>query len=89
MCVVSYVSDYGNTFPDSYWLKNPSYWDHFKKLLEDARKFDEETGQKECVDPKKQEWMDNIEKKLANLEKEIKVLKRKSKKKKLPFKKTS
>lgn len=57
-------------------LPNPPYngptreeWEEFKKLLKQAAKVDELAGQADCVDPKKQEWMEKIEKRLNELEK--------------------
>jgi hypothetical protein len=44
-------------------------WEEFKKLLKQAAKVDEITGQPDCVDPEKQKWMESIEKRLDDLEK--------------------
>ena len=79
MCVVSMLSDWGHRQWPSYPPILPSYvptyigpsreeWEEFKELLKKATKFDEVSGQPDCVDPKKQEWMKEIEERLKKLE---------------------
>lgn len=43
-------------------------WDEFLELCEKARKFDEIAGQADCVDPGKDAWMEEIERRLKALE---------------------
>lgn len=81
MCVVSNIGDYyGPRFPP--WNPGHPYLPDFvppskeqevlkqiKELLEKARRVDAATGDRDCEDPKKTEWMKNVEKRLAELEK--------------------
>lgn len=83
MCAVSVMSDWGrehwNPFhlapQDSQPTLNPEtviitrqQWDEYLKLLDAARKFDEATGQPDCGDSQKMEWMKKVEDRLNQLE---------------------
>lgn len=77
MCVVSNVSTYGQQIG---WPPlnpiSPSPWtiDTIKKfmdLLEQARKFDEAAGQKDCVDPEKAKFEEALIKRLEAIEKKL------------------
>ena len=77
MCVVSMISDHFQrtwplqpqeipdfgTIPQ---LDAPGWtkvrWDEYQELLRKAREYDAKTGQADCVDPKKQEFTDQVEK---------------------------
>lgn len=69
MCFVSMIHDFytapiNPTPPPSYdWSKwTPIRWEEYNELLRKAAEYDRLTGQKDCVDPKKQELHDLIEK---------------------------
>jgi hypothetical protein len=54
----------GHTSP----LTMPSYtgptrkeWEDFKDLIQKALEIDKKTGQPDCIDPKKAEWMKKME----------------------------
>jgi len=47
MCVMSMIMDHAFTTPKDIW-QAPSYPDDLKKLLEEAKKYDEMTGQPDC-----------------------------------------
>ena len=68
MCAVSYVSDYGSQLPALQWEQ--SNWNEFLKLWDSIKDFDKKTGQPNCEDEKKTEWMKGIEARLRLLEKE-------------------
>jgi len=44
-------------------------WDEFLEICDKAAKWDELMGEPECVDPEKDAWMEEIERRLAELEK--------------------
>jgi hypothetical protein len=46
--------------PLEYWT--PTKYDQFKDLLKVAEEYDEKTGQKDCLDPKKAEFLKDVEK---------------------------
>lgn len=64
MCTVSAIYDYGRNQMD------PNSWDRqqleaFRKLVKTAMEFDKISGQPDCEDPKKKEWIEVVEKKVA------------------------
>jgi len=61
MCAVSVISDYGSSITN--W--NDETLDQFKKLLDQAKVFDEKTKQPDCEDPTKLHYLEIVEKKLA------------------------
>lgn len=68
MCMISAVVDYGRNIPWQNWT--PPLWAEFQELLERVRKIDEKLNQPDCEDPAKQAWMRDVERRLAELEKE-------------------
>lgn len=54
--------------PPSPYLPSKQEWDEFKELLRRAAEYDKRTNQPDCEDPKKQEWMKEIERRLELLE---------------------
>lgn len=66
---VSGQYDYGSKFPDHYWtaLRFPA----FKRLVDEAKKFDELTKQPPCEDPTKEELLRRIEERLARIEEKL------------------
>jgi hypothetical protein len=64
MCMVSVVHQYHQppNLPFEYWT--PNKYDQFKDLLKVAEEYDEKTGQKDCLDPKKAEFIKDVEKHL-------------------------
>jgi hypothetical protein len=40
------------------------WYESFKKLIEAAKEFDESTGQPDCIDPKKEEWLNKVEERI-------------------------
>ena len=64
MCFMSVVHDYHKKLEPDYWTpKKIDYFrDLFRDLLKDAERYDEQTGQKDCLDPKKAEFLKDVEK---------------------------
>lgn len=62
MCAVSMVYDYGR---DRILDWNRPGIIQFKKLVEEAKKFDEVTNQPDCEDPEKAKFMEELDRKLA------------------------
>jgi hypothetical protein len=62
MCFVSMVHQYHQppNLPFEYWT--PKKYDQFKDLLKVAEEYDEKTGQKDCLDPKKADFLKDVEK---------------------------
>ena len=60
MCFMSVVHDYHKKLEPDYWT--PKKFDYFRDLLKDAERYDEQTGQKDCLDPKKAEFLKDVEK---------------------------
>jgi hypothetical protein len=58
MCVVSMIYDMGQKQRDDIWT--PEGVRVFEELVEKARQFDAKTGQPNCEDPKKIEFLDRI-----------------------------
>jgi len=57
-----------NVAPSPDPLPTKEEWEAFWELVEKARKFDELTGQPDCEDPQKSEWVKAIEARLDRLE---------------------
>ena len=73
MCVVSQVMDYGwKRIPDDMW--NETTIDQFRRLLEEARKFDKVADQPECEDPEKAKLLDKLDAIEKQLEENIVLL---------------
>ena len=69
MCIVSNIYDYGQTVPEKDWTI-PAIRE-FDRLEEIARKLDQLLGQKDCEDPDKaafREQLKAIEERLKSLE---------------------
>jgi hypothetical protein len=66
MCAVSVVYDMFGKQPDDWYTLDRI--DLFKRMVADARVFDEESGQPDCEDPEKAKVTERID----NLEKELK-----------------
>lgn len=67
MCAVSVVYDMFGKQPDDWYTLDRI--DLFKRMVADARVFDEESGQPDCEDPEKAkvtERIDNLEKELQD-----------------------
>jgi hypothetical protein len=62
MCAISVIHDYGRSIPDTEW--NRESLEAFKKLVDEAKKFDEATKQPHCEDPEKLKWVEVVESKL-------------------------
>lgn len=62
MCAVSMISDhYQRTWPlDSGWTK--IRWEEYQELLRKANEYDRRNNQPDCVDPKKAEFTQAVEK---------------------------
>lgn len=78
MCAMSMVFDYGRNNPP--WQSIPTTpfpsdnsieeaLKKYLKLVEAAREYDEAAKQKDCVDPKKEEFMEEVLKRLAAIKK--------------------
>ncbi len=67
MCAVSVIYDMFGKQPDEWYTLERI--DLFKRMVVDARLFDEESGQPDCEDPEKAkvtERIDNLEKELQD-----------------------
>jgi len=62
MCAVSVIHDYGRSVHPDAWT--PEALDTFKKMVEDAKKFDKLTNQPDCEDPEKMKWVEPVEESL-------------------------
>ena len=58
MCAVSQMADYGMQNLTPHHLGNPEIKASFQKLLDAAKEFDEVSGQEDCPDPEKEEWLE-------------------------------
>ncbi len=59
MCAVCALYDYGRQMNPDFWTSESL--ELFRKLLGEAKTFDEDTGQPDCEDPKKSEWLEIVE----------------------------
>lgn len=66
MCVVSVVFDYGQQLPQQYWSQES--FDQYLALLKVAKQFDDVSGQPECEDPSKAQWIEAIKTRLQDRE---------------------
>ena len=62
MCAVSGVLQWGLSQPPGIW--NPVSLHEFGKLYEQAKDFDEKTGQPDCEDPIKAAWYEEMKRKM-------------------------
>ncbi len=69
MCVVSMVtSHYQGQWPNfdrhlhGYTIPPVNEYINFQELVRKAKLYDELTKQKDCIDPKKEEWLKDLEK---------------------------
>lgn len=69
MCAVSAVMDYGMRMPDDFW--NRQTYRQFVQIVDQAKKFDDATGQPHCEDPNKIALLQRIEERLARIEKRV------------------
>lgn len=63
MCAVSAIYDYGHNLPNDFWTADSLY--QFQKMVERAKEFDVKTGQKDCEDPQKQIWIEEVKQKVV------------------------
>lgn len=86
MCIISGIYDYGHrtwpTWPTTAPVPppippasatpfpTPEQWEAFKRLIEVAKEFDRIANQPDCEDPEKGKWMEQVERRLADLEAE-------------------
>jgi hypothetical protein len=66
MCMVSVMSVAGSAIPDFQWTR-PAF-NEFQEILKRIQDLDAKLGQPDCVDPAKEAWMREVEKRLAALE---------------------
>jgi hypothetical protein len=66
MCMVSVVSVAGGTVPINDWTR-PAF-NEFREILDRIAALDAKLGQPDCVDPAKEAWMREVEKRLQALE---------------------
>lgn len=69
MCAVSVICDYGARLNDNFWTRET--FPPFKRLFDEAERFDRETGQPHCEDPRKVALLERIERRLAAIEAEL------------------
>lgn len=65
MCAVSVIYDMFGKQPDDWYTQERI--ELFKRMVADARLFDEESGQPDCEDPAKAK----VEERISSLEKEL------------------
>jgi hypothetical protein len=66
MCMVSVVSVAGSSIPVDTWTR-PAF-SEYQEILKRIADLDAKLGQPDCVDPAKEAWMREVEKRLAQLE---------------------
>lgn len=67
MCYVSVILDYGrNRIPINQWDRQS--FDQFQRVVKEAEVLDATTGQPDCEDPEKAQWMREVEERLRALE---------------------
>lgn len=66
MCSYSMVSDAFRQFPLPDWTR-PTF-DEAQEILRLVKRIDEKMGQKDCEDPTKAAWMQQVEERLKALE---------------------
>ena len=66
MCAVCAVYDYGKTLPNSFWSQETMK--EYLRVLEAAKSFDEATGQADCEDPSKAQWLQEVKTQVENKE---------------------
>jgi hypothetical protein len=66
MCSVSAVLDYGMQKPPNFWTKDKVAG--FKKVVDEAERFDEEQGEPECETDYKIQWLKDLEERVRKLE---------------------
>lgn len=67
MCVVSAMVDYGRTYiPLTTWTQDT--YSEFQEILLRLEELDRKLEQPDCHDPKKAEWMKEVEERLNRLE---------------------
>lgn len=69
MCVVSVVHDYMRTnVAIDQWT--PTIFNEYHEIIRRLTELDEKLDQKDCEDPAKAAWMQEVEERLAALERE-------------------
>jgi hypothetical protein len=63
MCTVSVVHDFGRNMPNDAWTSRG--WSAFNDLLRAAATFDTVTGQPDCEDADKTDWVAHVEERLG------------------------
>lgn len=58
MCAVCAVFDYGKGLPNTFWSQETMK--QYLEMVEAAKKFDEATGQPDCEDPTKKQWLQEV-----------------------------
>jgi hypothetical protein len=66
MCMVSVVSDYGMTITPNTWTRDT--FSEYQEILKRIGDLDAKLGQPDCVDPAKEAWMREVERRLSALE---------------------
>jgi len=73
MCIVSNITSYPARSPYQEW--DYDQWGRWKRLIEEAQKFDQAMGEPNCVKPEKEqllkEMQEYFDKKFAELEKRL------------------
>jgi len=68
MCMVSVITDYGRTqVPEITWTTTT--FNEYQEILRRLEELDRKLGQPACEDPVKAAWMEDVEKRLQQLEK--------------------
>jgi hypothetical protein len=62
MCTVSVIFDYGKQMPQQFWTQES--FDQYMALLKAAKHFDDASGQPDCEDPTKTQWIEDIKTRL-------------------------
>lgn len=66
MCMVSVISNYGQTVPVHQWT--PSSFYDFQEVIRRLEALDKKLDQPHCEDPAKAAWMREVEERLKKLE---------------------
>jgi hypothetical protein len=69
MCVVSMVYDYGQRMPRDWW--DMDKYHEYRRLLENAKRFDDKTNQPHCEDETKADFLKQIMERLDKIESKL------------------
>ena len=66
MCVTSVIQDFAGQLPQHIWTRDT--FSEYQEILRRLGELDRKLGQPDCVDPAKEAWMRDVERRLMDLE---------------------